>query len=266
MPSQGLNREIEEIRSAKDLPEGKTIFHEIMRADIPTIEKQTRRLSDEVVVLLIAGSDTTASTMAAIVYHLLADRALLARLKAELIEAIPEPNQLPVAEKLDKLKLLNAIIREGLRLYPGATHRQDRAAPDEDLVYQDPNGPRYIIPAGTGIGMTAPIVNRFSALYDRPDDFWPDRYIENPMLSKHLFSFSKGTRQCIGMALAYQELQTFTAGMFRKYDIYEGPEAQQNCPTIELYHTTRRDIMMDGDYVTPSQYEGSQGLRVRIRQ
>ena len=218
-------------------------------------------------VILIAGSETTASTLAAITYHLLADRELLSRLRAELITTMPDPDKLPVASKLDKLPFLNALIQEAIRLYPGATHRQDRVAPDEDLVYNTPDGQAFVIPRGTGVGMAAPIVNRHPILYGPdPDNFRPDRYLENPKLLKYQMSFSKGTRQCIGMNLAYQELQTFTAGIFRRYDLYDREKKEQNGPTLELFETTRADVAMDGDYITPAPVDGSKGLRVLIRQ
>lgn len=42
----------------------------------------------------------------------------------------------------------NAIIHEGIRLHPGVSTRQDRVAPDQDLVYKSPDGKTYVIPAG----------------------------------------------------------------------------------------------------------------------
>jgi cytochrome P450 len=261
-----LYAQIEEVRNAKDLPEGKTIFHEIMRSDIPEPEKETKRLGDEAMVLVMAGSETTASTLAVIMYHLLADRQLLARLKAELKTAMPDPNEPPVAARLDSLPFLNALIEESLRLYPGASFRQDRVAPDEDLVYEGRDGHTIVIPAGTPVGMTAPLINRHPDIYERPDEFLPDRYLENPGLKKYQFAFSKGTRQCLGINLAYQELQTFTAGIFRKYDVYDPTKKKQDGPTLELFQTTQADIKMHADYITPAPYYGSQGLRIVIRQ
>ena len=249
----------------KSFSEGRTIFHEIIRSDIPEPEKRTRRLADEAMVIVIAGSETTAATLAAIMYHLLADRTLLKRLKTELESAMPDPTQLPVASKLDGLPLLNAIIQEAIRLHPGATHRQDRVCPDEDLIYESPLGRRYVIPRGTAMGITAPIINRHPGLYERPDDFLPKRYLDNPELRKYNMSFSRGARQCIGLNLAYQELQTFTAGIFRRYDAYDPSKTVQDCPTLELYETKREDIDMHRDYITPAPYEGSLGLRVLIR-
>lgn len=257
--------QVEEVRKAKDLPEGKTIFHEIIRSNIPESEKETRRLTDEAMVIVIAGSETTASTLAAIMYHLLADRKLFARLRAELETVMPDRNELPVASKLDKLPLLNALIQEAIRLYPGATHRQDRTCPDEDLVYEAPNGQTYVIPAGSAVGMAAPILNRNPDTYDRPNEFIPERYLENPKLLKYQMSFSKGTRQCIGINLAYQELQTFTAGLVRRYDLYDPALKVQNGPTLELYQTTRADVAIYGDFITTGAYPGSQGVRVIIR-
>lgn len=226
------------------------------------------RLADEAMTFVIAGSETTASTLAALVYHVLADRHIFNRLRAELDTAIPDRYELPQASKLDKLPFLNALIEETLRMYPGATHRQDREAPDEDLIYEYEDGRQLLIPAGTGIGMTAPLLNRHPDLYDRPDEFLPDRYIQEPSLSRHQFAFSKGTRQCIGMHLAYQELQTFTAGIFRRFDMFDPQkgEKSQGGPTLQLFQTDRRDVEMDADFVTPAQYKGSQGVRLMIRQ
>ncbi|KAL7622978.1 hypothetical protein AAE478_006657 [Parahypoxylon ruwenzoriense] len=262
---EGLAAQIEEVQKAKDLPEGKTIFHEIIRSDIPESEKEIRRLTDEAMVIVIAGSETTASTLAAIMYHLLADRHLFARLRAELDPVMPDRNELPVASKLDGLPLLNAIIQEAIRLYPGATHRQDRTCPDEDLAYEAPNGKTYVIPAGSAVGMAAPILNRNPDLYDQPDVFRPDRYLENPKLLKYQMSFSRGTRQCIGINLAYQELQTFTAGIFRRYNLYDPTRETQDGPTLELYQTRREDVAVHSDYITAAPYEGSLGVRILIR-
>ncbi|KAF2720101.1 cytochrome P450 [Polychaeton citri CBS 116435] len=265
---QSLIANIESIRNSKELPEGKTIFHEIIRSDtLPDSEKQTKRLADEAMVFLFAGSETTASTLCAIMYQMLSDRKAFNRLKAELASVTPANESIPDAAKLDQLEYLNAVIQEGIRLYPGATHRQDRVAPDEDLIYSDPStGRTFTIPAGTAIGMTAPISNRATDIYG-PDanEFIPDRYIENPKLRQYLLSFSKGTRQCIGMNLAYQELQTFIAGIVHKYDLYDSTKEIQDGSTLELYKTERRDVAMFADYITPAVWPESKGLRVIIR-
>lgn len=218
-------------------------------------------------VITVAGSDTTAYTLGAIVYEMLSDKTKLGRLKTELASVMT--SDMPPAAKLESLPYLNAVIQEALRFHPSAVHRQDRTAPDEDLIYHNPETDTTIkIPAGTGVGMAAPIANRDRGIYGEDANvFNPDRWIDNPGMRKYLLSFSKGTRQCLGINLAYQELQTFTAGIFHKYDLYDTAKGEngQGGPTLELYETTDADVVMHAEYVTPALPDGSRGLRVVIR-
>ncbi|KAI0019377.1 cytochrome P450 [Xylariomycetidae sp. FL0641] len=259
----GLTQEVQKIRHAKDLPEGRTIFHEIMRSDaLPASEKETKRLVDEAMVLVLAGSETTASTLAALTYHLLADPALLARLKAEL--AATPAAAAAAAATPDALPFLHALVQETLRLYPGATHRQDRVAPDQALVCG-----AWTVPRGAAVGMAAPLVNRHAATYGADaGEFRPDRYLADPGLARHQFAFSRGARQCIGLHLAHRELVRITAGIFRKYGVYDPAQGEQGQPgpTLELFRTDREDVAVAADYITIAAREGSQGVRVIIRE
>lgn len=263
--TQDLTAKIEHIRQSKDTDAGQTIFHEILRSNIPAGEKSTPRLVDEAMVLAIAGTDTTASTLVALTYHILSTPSIFIRLRRELESAMPTPYQPADPKVLDTLPFLNALIEEALRLYPSATHRQDRVAPDEDLIFTCPDGRKLVIPAGTTVGMTAPLVNRDPSMYDSAGEFKPERYLTNPSLMRRHFTFGKGMRQCLGMNLAYQELQTFTAGVFRKYAIYDAGKATQGGPTLQLFETTREDVRLHADYVTPGLRPGSHGVRVVIR-
>jgi hypothetical protein len=66
------------------------------------------------------------------------------------------------------------------------------------------------------------------------------------------------------MNLAYSELYMMLAGIFRKYDLYDGT-GKQTCPTLELYKTTREDVDMAADSLTPVLKEGSLGVMVMVR-
>jgi cytochrome P450 len=103
---QQLVAQIESIRNAKDDPEGKTIFHKLLRSNIPDSDKSTERLSDEALILVLAGSETTATSMITPTYYLLSSPPMLKRLKAELETVMPDPNQLPESSKLDGLPFL----------------------------------------------------------------------------------------------------------------------------------------------------------------
>lgn len=54
--------------------------------------------------------------------------------------------------------------------------------------------------------MTSVLMHLNPNIFPSPKTFQPERWLENPRLSKYLVSFSKGSRQCLGMNLAYAEL------------------------------------------------------------
>ena len=73
---------------------------------MPESEKSGVRLRDEAYVLVVAGAETTAGTLAAITYQLLTKPAMLRKLKAELETAMPDPDERPVASRLEALPYL----------------------------------------------------------------------------------------------------------------------------------------------------------------
>lgn len=73
---------------------------------MPESEKSGVRLREEAYVLVVAGAETTAGTLAAITYQLLSKPAMLKKLKAELETAMPDPNERPVTSKLEGLPYL----------------------------------------------------------------------------------------------------------------------------------------------------------------
>jgi cytochrome P450 len=114
--------------------------------------------------------------------------------------------------------------------------------------------------------MTAPLLNRLESFYPSPRSFLPERYLDNPSLTRYQLAFSKGSRQCIGINLAYTELQCIIAGIFRRYDVYDNSREHQIGPTLELFETSREDVDFANDYVTVAVKEGSNGVRLVIRQ
>jgi len=261
-----LGDQIKAIQAAKSSSRDRTIFHEILESDTSDAEKSTPRLIDEAMVLTIAGTDTTASTLSALTFHILNDQSIFDRLRAELEGAMPDLHQPLDPVTLSSLPFMNALIEEALRLYPSATHRQDRVAPSDDLIFTYPDGKQIVIPAGTIVGMNAPLLNRHPDWYSDPDEFRPERYLDDPRLLRRHLTFSKGGRQCLGINLAYQELQMFTAGIFRKYRVFDKTAQHQHGPTLELVETTIEDVRMYADFVTPGLRPGSIGVQVKVRQ
>ncbi|MCJ1466232.1 hypothetical protein MMC07_004851 [Pseudocyphellaria aurata] len=213
----------------------------------------------------MAGQDTTAKALACLTCELLINPDILSKLKIELAHAIPDPRDLPTCQQVENLPYLSAVIQETLRLHPPVSLRSARVSPDEALNYDDGCNPTWVIPAGTPISMCAPSIQSNPDIFPEPSKFWPERWLENPRLDRYLMTFSKGTRKCVGIELAYQELYLVSSAVFRKYDLYDGTDMQQG-PTLALYNTTReRDVDLTSDLGFSVPVRGSKGVRVLVR-
>lgn len=184
-------------------------------------------------------------------------------MKAELAEAIPDLNQIPSFSQVERLPYFSAVVQEILRIHPGIVSRLPRVSPQQPIVYRNKaNDKEYIIPAGTPTNMTIQVAHMNPDAFEDPYAFRPQRWIDNPRLDKAFLGFARGTRNCIGMNFARQEVFIILATIMRKYDLYRGQEG----PTLELYDTERaRDIDVVRDMIIPFPARGSHGLRVRVR-
>ena len=226
-----------------------TIFEELLNSDLPPHEKTMQRLADEGQTVVGAGQVTTAHYLKMTSFHLIANPDILAKLKAELADAMPDPNVLAPQSKLEQLPYLKAVVLEGFRKSYGVTHRLQRISPEAPLQFQD-----WVIPPGTPVGMTAIFMHDNPEKFPDPYAFRPERWMEKggDRLEKYLCNFSKGTRQCLGMNLAYAEIYLTLAAVFRRFD-------------FEFFETTRVDADVAHDFFNPQPKKGSKGVRVIVQ-
>lgn len=218
---EDIRRQIREVQN--NIAEGKTqsvssktIFHELLTGDLPAQEKRIERLWQEGQIVVGAGTETTAWTLSAIVFYLLDNPSILARLQEELKHAIPDDDasQRVTWSQLEQLPYLSAVISEGLRLSYGVSTRLQRINPLGPLHFtarsgrDDTTGKKrlveYAIPQGTPVGMTATLIHTHPELFPDPHVFRPERWLDengkrHHDLDRYILSFSRGSRQCIGI-------------------------------------------------------------------
>ncbi|ERF75990.1 hypothetical protein EPUS_01356 [Endocarpon pusillum Z07020] len=258
-------KQIEKIRTQDKLNGNGTVFHGLLNSDLPPSEKTDQRLRQEAQLLVLAGQDTTAYTLSSLTYELLANHEILQKLKEELEGALPDLNTPFTSAQLEQLPYLTGIIQEGIRLHPGAIIRQTRIAPEQNMIYRDAcTEKEWVIPAGVPVSMDARSCNLNPKVFVDPHKFIPERWLENPRLDKYMLTFSRGTRMCLGMNLAYSELYIIIAEIFRRYELYDGTD-QQTAPTLALYDTIReRDVDIMSDWNIPFPTKGSKGIQVKV--
>lgn len=84
----------------------KTIFPALSDKSLPPQERSARRLEDEGLILVVAGTETTARTLTVASYHIFSNASLLERLRSEIVTVMPIPTTKASWAELEKLPLL----------------------------------------------------------------------------------------------------------------------------------------------------------------
>jgi len=77
---------------------------------------------------------------------------------------------------------------------------------------------KKVIPAGTVVCMTPLHILMNEHIFPDPQEFRPERWLNDERLSRYLVAFSRGTRSCLGISLAWAELYLVLAKVFRKFN------------------------------------------------
>jgi cytochrome P450 len=157
------------------------------------------QLIDEILTLIVAGHETTASTLNWTWYLISQHPDVERRLSEEL-------NRLPTFSEFDDLPRFlytRQIIDEAMRLYPPGWLLSRKAVRDDRVG-------EYLVPAGTEIYVAIYFIQRNPKLWEQPDCFNPDRFRADNAKDRHRLAtipFSSGPRNCIGALLARVEMQ-----------------------------------------------------------
>ncbi|PYI02316.1 cytochrome P450, partial [Aspergillus sclerotiicarbonarius CBS 121057] len=172
-------------------------------------------LAEECMGGMFAGSGTTANTFTFLLWACLRRPDIVARLKAELREAFPDPSIIPDYRTCSSLPYLQAVISETLRRYPTAIALLPRTAVRDTVVAG------VTVRKGTTVGTQNYTTHFNEDAFPNPQEFQPERWLEkeNEALRKEAWTpFSTGSRKCIGINLAQMELNKLVAAFFRRFE------------------------------------------------
>ncbi|KAG8158079.1 hypothetical protein KVR01_011840 [Diaporthe batatas] len=237
--------------SEDDKVKCETLFDHIVNSDLPESELSVERLASEAQVVMGAGTVTTAQTMNFLVVNILSNRNVCQRLREELQEPMKYfPERIPTFSELEKLPWLQACIKEALRLSPGLTHRLPRVSPHKALFYKD-----WVIPRNTPVGMSALFMHMDPFVYKDPTAYRPERWLADvtPEMHRNFVPFTKGSRRCLGVELAYAEILLTFAALF-------GP----NGPQLKLFDTSISDVRPQCHFLLPLPRLDSKGVRSTV--
>ena len=172
-----------------------------------------KEIRDEAVTMLFAGHETTALTLSWTWYLLSQNPGAAARMRAELLAAVP--SDMATTGDLPRLKSVERVIKEAQRLYP-PVYAYGRDAVVDTVVGQ------YSIPSGASVIIAPWVLHRQARFFPDPLQFCPNRWtaeFEGSLPRLAYCPFGGGVRQCIGKGFAMLESVLILATLARNYDL-----------------------------------------------
>lgn len=163
----------------------------------PRIGQQ--RLRDELVTLLLAGHETTASTLSWSLHLIDRHPEVGERLRAEAVEVLGDRR--PEVADLHRLTYTTMVVEEVMRLYPPVWLLPRKALAADDIG-------AYNVPAGADILICPFTLHRHPQFWDAPDRFDPERFTSARAASRPRYAyipFGAGPRFCVGNNLGMME-------------------------------------------------------------
>lgn len=179
-----------------------------------------RQLRDELMTLLLAGHETTATLLTWTWYLLSQHPAVEAQLHAELASTLG--GRLPTVEDMPQLPYTRMVIAETLRLYPPAWILGRRTIEPYDVG-------GYMLPAKAIVVMSPYLIQRDKRFFRRPEVFDPQRWTragELTMTKFSFFPFGAGARQCLGEGFAWMEGILALATLAQQWQMRLAPDQQ----------------------------------------
>ncbi|OAD00103.1 cytochrome P450 CYP5313 [Mucor lusitanicus CBS 277.49] len=209
--------------------------------DDPDPEKRmaTRDLVRETFLFLTAGSDTTGNTLGFALIELLRNPDKMAKLHQEIDTlAFMEGTELFYNQQLKALPYLNGVIHETLRLRPVPGVGLQRRTEKEINLRGE-----LVVPKDIVVTANMYHAHNNNAYWPNASRFIPERWIPGEddynQVTDHdsLFTFSAGSRNCIGKNFALQELRLALANFFKYYEIKPIPKEMEEATNLRQYLT-----------------------------
>ncbi|KAG9258283.1 putative P450 monooxygenase [Emericellopsis atlantica] len=208
--------------------QGKTTYADMMQPLIahyqalpsPDQHAMLPMLQGDARMLIVAGSDTTSTTLIHLFYRLCAERGLVRRLRRELGPLVGDAHPIEYGH-VAGAELLHACVNETLRMHYPAPSGFFRKTPPGGIAIGEVH-----VPGDTVVQLPPYVMGLDDDIYERSRDFVPERWFSRPEMVKHpdaFMPFLAGSESCIGRRLAYMQLATLTAQIITQFDVALAP-------------------------------------------
>ncbi|KAI8725549.1 hypothetical protein NCS52_00126300 [Fusarium sp. LHS14.1] len=170
---------------------------------------------------MVAGSDTTAISLSAVMYYLLKNPACMAKLREEvdLFTAQGQLSNHPTYKETQQLPYLQVVIKEALRLHPATGLPLERVVPKGGATITG-----HFFPEGTIVGINTWVAHHDCHTFGpNADEFMPERWLQNDtdqvaLMNRFWMPFGLGSRTCIGRHISMLEMCKLIPSLVRDFD------------------------------------------------
>jgi cytochrome P450 len=196
-----------------------------------------QQMRSQILTLMLAGYDTTASALTWTDYLLAKHPWALERVRAEARETLQ--GSPPRYADIEKMPYTRMVLNESLRLYPPAWTLGRRAIAEDQID-------AYTIPPDTVIAICIYTLHRHPAFWEEPESFNPQRFTPENSAGRHKFAyvpFGAGPRQCIGNSFGLMEASLIIACIAQRFELHLMPGVEAE-PQALFVLRPNRDLMM----------------------
>jgi cytochrome P450 len=172
-----------------------------------------RELLDEVMTLVVAGHETSASALSWTWYLLATHPAAMARLQAE-VDATPDAGTLTYQQG-EHFRYTRAVLQEAMRLYPPGWLLSRRTIAADTLS-------DCRVPAGADVMLSPYLIHRHPAYWQQADAFRPERFLDAEAGARDPWTyipFAAGPRHCVGENFAMYEMIVHVTRVARRWGL-----------------------------------------------
>ncbi|TDZ20879.1 FAD-linked oxidoreductase apf9 [Colletotrichum orbiculare MAFF 240422] len=219
-------------RSKASFSDNGNVFSYLETAKDPNGESTLTKseIRAESATLVVAGSDTSSTTLAATMFYLSGNEKAYTRLCEQIRSTFKTVDEIRLGPKLSSCSYLRACIDEALRMSPpvgGALWREVRqGGMTIDSVW---------VPEGIDVGTGIYSLHHHASYFESPYEYRPERWIVGEggptqksvgLARSSFFPFSSGPRSCVGKGFAYHEITLTLARVLFKFDFKRLAEDQ----------------------------------------
>jgi cytochrome P450 len=219
--TEALSMSPQELESK--LSRSDTFIHALAR-----YTRDRKVMRDQLTALLLAGRDTTASTLSWAFLELAKNPRAFQKLQTEIKEFLGDDGRPPTYQDIKDMRYLTYVINETLRLYPVVPFNVRSSLTDTSLPRgggKDGNSP-VGCPKGTVIGYSTLSTQRRRDLYPPisesfpydPLEWWPERWTTWTPKAWNYIPFNGGPRICIGQQFALMEIGYTIVRILQEFD------------------------------------------------